>query len=150
MSGENELSKALNAIAAMPCSVLFESGGIRAERDFKGTVHIKLGDFDAIQLQYDYAAMDNARQRTLVEGILGLLAPETVEQKGSALPTQADFAGEHERLRAECKILSEALADVLSLWPEDMADDGSGRIGFNPELVKRVTRAREILKGTET
>lgn len=68
MSNDNELSKAL-----AQRSVLFTRGAVTVERDFVGTVHIRQGDFDAIQLPYDRRYTDNASQRLRAERIVGLL-----------------------------------------------------------------------------
>lgn len=49
-----------------------------AEKDFLGTVHIKMQhqdmpEFDFIQIQYDYAYTSNSHQAKLTEEILKLL-----------------------------------------------------------------------------
>jgi hypothetical protein len=51
---------------------------IWAEKDFLGTVHIKMQhqgmpEFDFIQIQYDYAYTSNSHQARLTEEILKLL-----------------------------------------------------------------------------
>lgn len=43
------------------------------EKDFMGTAHIKLGDFDFIQVQYQYPYVDNQSQNSLVKQIVALL-----------------------------------------------------------------------------
>lgn len=57
------------------------------EKDFMGTVHIKMQHegcepFDFIQIQYDYAHTSNAHQAHLTEEILKLLG---VEPSGSTV-----------------------------------------------------------------
>ncbi len=47
--------------------------GITIEKDVFGTVHIKLGDFDYIQIQYQYPYTDNASQNALAKRIAELL-----------------------------------------------------------------------------
>ncbi len=48
--------------------------GVTIERDVAGTVHIKVGDFDFIQLQYQRPYTDNASTWKLAERIASLLA----------------------------------------------------------------------------
>lgn len=47
--------------------------GITIDRDLMGTMHIKCGDFDFIQIQYQYPYTDNASTRRLAEQIAALL-----------------------------------------------------------------------------
>lgn len=49
------------------------AGGVTIEKDIFGTVHIKMGDFDYIQIQYQYPYTDNARQNVLAKRIAELL-----------------------------------------------------------------------------
>lgn len=44
------------------------------ERDIFGVMHIKLGDFDFIQIQYQYPYTDNAGTKALAERIAALLS----------------------------------------------------------------------------
>lgn len=49
-----------------------------SEKDMMGTVHIKMqhegcGEFDFVQIQYDYAYTSNSHQAQLTEAILKLL-----------------------------------------------------------------------------
>lgn len=44
------------------------------ERDVFGTMHIKLGDFDFIQIQYKHPYTDNASTKALAERIAALLS----------------------------------------------------------------------------
>lgn len=56
--------------------------GITIEKDVFGTVHIKLGDFDYIQIQYQYPYTDNASQNALAKRIAELLTrPAQTEQQ---------------------------------------------------------------------
>ncbi|TRL94314.1 hypothetical protein FNL65_32245 [Pseudomonas aeruginosa] len=48
--------------------------GVTIERDVAGTIHIKVGDFDFIQLQYQRPYTDNASTWKLAERIASLLA----------------------------------------------------------------------------
>lgn len=48
--------------------------GVTVERDFMGTMHIKVGDFDFIQIRYQYPYTDNAGTWKLAERIAALLA----------------------------------------------------------------------------
>ncbi|MFK0939843.1 hypothetical protein ACIUXF_07580 [Pseudomonas aeruginosa] len=48
--------------------------GVTIERDVVGTIHIKVGDFDFIQLQYQRPYTDNASTWKLAERIASLLA----------------------------------------------------------------------------
>ena len=50
------------------------------ERDMFGTLHIKLGEFDFVQVQYQYPYTDNAGTRALAEKIVALIC----ERKESA------------------------------------------------------------------
>jgi len=38
------------------------------------------------------------------------------------------------------------LEAMCNLWPEDISDDGSGRMGFKPEVIEVVTKARAALE----
>lgn len=44
----------------------------------------------------------------------------------------------------------EALRSVLALFPEDVSDDGSGRVGFTKEFIATVENARKALAGFDT
>lgn len=47
---------------------------ISVERDFVGTLHIKVGDFDYVQIQYQHRFTDNASTRALADRIVAFLA----------------------------------------------------------------------------
>ena len=47
------------------------------ERDILGTLHIKLGEFDFVQIQYRYPYTDNASTRALAEKIVYLICKRT-------------------------------------------------------------------------
>ena len=49
---------------------------VTMERDFMGTIHIKVGDFDFIQIQYQHPCTDNAGTARLARKIMALLGPE--------------------------------------------------------------------------
>lgn len=55
---------------------------ISVERDFAGTLHIKVGDFDYVQIQYQYPYTDNASQNVLAKRVVELLTrPAQTEQQ---------------------------------------------------------------------
>lgn len=54
--------------------------GITIERDFVGTMHIKVGDFDYVQVRYQYPYTDNAGTRRLAEQIAKLIAGQPAAQ----------------------------------------------------------------------
>ena len=89
------------ARAAQPAPVVPE--GVTIERDMMGAMHIKLGEFDFIQIQYQYPYTDNASTRQLAERIAAMLA---------AAPAQpaAQDQGEVKRLR-------EALEYIAAIYP---------------------------------
>lgn len=68
-------------VEGLPAMMKIEhhSPGITIEKDFFGTVHIKLGDFDYIQIQYQNPHTDNARQlrhATLIADVLAGTSPQ--------------------------------------------------------------------------
>jgi hypothetical protein len=73
------------------------AGGVTIEKDIFGTVHIKMGDFDYIQIQYQYPYTDNASQNALAKRIAELLtrpaqtAPQP-EQSGLVEAAQGALA----------------------------------------------------------
>lgn len=56
--------------------------GVTIERDVVGTIHIKVGDFDFIQLQYQRPYTDNASTWKLAERIASLLAAAPGKEVG--------------------------------------------------------------------
>ena len=63
--------KTVELVEVLPTKVWFE-------KDFAGTVHIKMQhqgmpEFDFIQIQYDYAYTSNGHQHNLTQEILKLL-----------------------------------------------------------------------------
>ena len=65
------------------------AGGVTIEKDIFGTVHIKMGDFDYIQIQYQYPYTDNASQNVLAKRIAELLTrPAQTEQQPVAVVPQ--------------------------------------------------------------
>ncbi len=57
--------------------------GVTIERDVAGTIHIKVGDFDFIQLQYQRPYTDNASTWKLAERIASLLAAAPAQAQHS-------------------------------------------------------------------
>jgi hypothetical protein len=53
---------------------------ISVERDFVGTLHIKVGDFDYVQIQYQHPFTDNASTRALADRIVAFLAQPAVAE----------------------------------------------------------------------
>lgn len=84
------------------------AGGVTIEKDIFGTAHIKMGDFDYIQIQYQYPYTDNASQNALAKRIAELLtrpaqtAPQP-EQSALVLP------------RAQLERIERRLTDWLEL-----------------------------------
>ena len=102
----------MQARAAQPAPVVPE--GVTIERDMMGAMHIKLGDFDFIQIQYQYPHTDNASTRQLAERIAAMLtaaAPaqgQQVEWRTTAVMLEQANAGLAQlngKLRAELSAL---------------------------------------------
>jgi hypothetical protein len=65
--------------------------GVTIEKDMLGTVHIKVGDFDYVQIKYQYPYTDNASQNALAKRIVGLLTRSAqTEQQPIRMPPRAD------------------------------------------------------------
>lgn len=60
--------------------------GVTVERDAFGTIHIKSGDFDFIQIQYQYPYTDNAGTWKLAERISALLAGPSASKQSDQVP----------------------------------------------------------------
>ncbi|EMG5023781.1 hypothetical protein ACV344_33565 [Pseudomonas aeruginosa] len=76
-----------NFLRAMPADVSAKAQhsvpeGVTIERDVAGTIHIKVGDFDFIQLQYQRPYTDNASTWKLAERIASLLAAAPGKEVG--------------------------------------------------------------------
>ena len=70
------------------------ASGVTIEKDMFGTVHIKLGDFDYIQIQYQYPYTDNASQNVLAKRIVELLTrPAQTEQQPIRMPPSPYMPG---------------------------------------------------------
>jgi hypothetical protein len=69
---EEEKTYNIAALKAQPSDVIVPAG-VTLERDFMGTMHIKVGDFDFIQIQYQYPYTDNSGTWKLAERIATLL-----------------------------------------------------------------------------
>ena len=63
------------------------------ERDLFGAIHIKLGDFDFIQIQYQHPYTDNASTRALAEKIVALLSSRAAYDVRSERLRQVDAEG---------------------------------------------------------
>lgn len=78
-----ELEQALSLPPEQPAGqgamVVSELEGITIDRDLMGTMHIKCGDFDFIQIQYQYPYTDNASTRRLAERIARMLVETDAE-----------------------------------------------------------------------
>lgn len=81
---------------------------ISVERDFVGTLHIKVGDFDYVQIQYQHPFTDNASTRALADRIVAFLA-QPAEAEGVR-----DYLTEFAEGEVEAKTAIEELQDALS------------------------------------
>lgn len=83
--------------------------GITIDKDFFGTVHIKLGDFDFIQIQYDHRYTYNSHQawvaNKIVETLYGPSAAEYSTQVDGLVESLSD--GSNARLRRKLQSLQE-------------------------------------------
>lgn len=75
---------------------------LTVERDFMGAIHIKLGDFDFVQIQYQYPLTDNAGTGELARKIVEILEGKGAEE-------------ERDRLRAEVEALRKGV-ELLPLF----------------------------------
>ncbi|EQC1044406.1 hypothetical protein M8831_03150 [Pseudomonas aeruginosa] len=109
--------------------------GVTIERDVAGTIHIKVGDFDFIQLQYQRPYTDNASTWKLAERIASLLAaaPGTevpqawldVQAERSRQITAEGWTPDHDDLYCAAELPRAAAAYILSgandeapaIWP---------------------------------
>ncbi|MGS6394309.1 hypothetical protein ACVG01_17165 [Pseudomonas aeruginosa] len=75
-SGQIKLLEEIDVFLTSPIAQAQHSvpEGVTIERDVAGTIHIKVGDFDFIQLQYQRPYTDNASTWKLAERIASLLA----------------------------------------------------------------------------
>ena len=85
-AGEELLKRIRAAISQQvepaPAQDEHPASGVTIEKDIFGTVHIKLGDVDYIQIQYQYPYTDNASQNVLAKRIVELLTrPAQTEQQ---------------------------------------------------------------------
>lgn len=106
--------------------------GITIEKDVFGTVHIKLGDFDYIQIQYQYPYTDNASQNALAKRIAELLTrPAQTEQQPVAWVSsgpdgvEADwYPGKGlDTLPIGAKLYADPIAQTAPQHPDDEAVD---------------------------
>ncbi|HFH2913076.1 TPA: hypothetical protein ACGJTR_003504 [Pseudomonas aeruginosa] len=109
--------------------------GVTIERDVAGTIHIKVGDFDFIQLQYQRPYTDNASTWKLAERIASLLAAAPGTEVPQAwLDVQAErrrqitaegWTPDHDDLYCAAELPRAAAAYILSgandeapaIWP---------------------------------
>ncbi|MER0709916.1 hypothetical protein AAA554_14010 [Pseudomonas aeruginosa] len=109
--------------------------GVTIERDVAGTIHIKVGDFDFIQLQYQRPYTDNASTWKLAERIASLLAAAPGKEVPQAwLDVQAErrrqveaegWTPEHDDLYCAAELPRAAAAYILNgandeapaIWP---------------------------------
>ncbi|WP_434697098.1 hypothetical protein [Pseudomonas aeruginosa] len=109
--------------------------GVTIERDVAGTIHIKVGDFDFIQLQYQRPYTDNASTWKLAERIASLLAAAPGNSVPQAwLDVQAErrrqitaegWTPEHDDLYCAAELPRAAAAYILNgandeapaIWP---------------------------------
>lgn len=74
----NDLKRMLAAPVEAPAVVRLPEG-VTIDKDFMGTVHIKLGDFDFIQIRYDHRYTYNSHQawvaNKIIEAVLTPAAP---------------------------------------------------------------------------
>ncbi|MFG8551851.1 hypothetical protein ACEP3E_12140 [Pseudomonas aeruginosa] len=98
--------------------------GVTIERDVAGTIHIKVGDFDFIQLQYQRPYTDNASTWKLAERIASLLAAAPGKEVPQAwLDVQAErrrqitaegWTPEHDDLYCAAELPRAAAAYILN------------------------------------
>lgn len=74
-------------------------GEITVERDLAGNMHIKIGDFDAVQVHYRYPYTDNAGTWRLAERIADMLRNSATEQPAQVNRIPAGLYAELEALR---------------------------------------------------
>lgn len=90
--------------------------GYTLERDLMGAMHIKWGDFDFIQIQYQWPYTDNASTRRLAERIVELLS-------APAHPApRNEQAGEVQRLREALERIADTDPDEGTSWFHDVAN----------------------------
>lgn len=81
---------------------MVSENNISVDRDFAGTLHIKVGDFDYIQIQYKHPYTDNASTRALADRIVSLLA-QPVEADSFQIARHSKRLVE--QLRSEAEVL---------------------------------------------
>ena len=97
-------------------------------RDMMGTIHIKAGDFDYVQIQYQYPYTDNASTQRLAEQVVAIL----------------EGSGEVEKLRAERDAAlaeREELRRLLDCFVKGESDPGENQA----ERHMYVTEAQSLL-----
>lgn len=110
------------AVEPAPAQDELPAGGVTIEKDIFGTVHIKMGDFDYIQIQYQYPYTDNASQNVLAKRIAELLTrPAQTEQQPIRMPERKrteHLPKEYKTMtvvRAGLEAYNRALDDVAAL-----------------------------------
>ncbi|MDG9784685.1 Lar family restriction alleviation protein [Metapseudomonas otitidis] len=76
--------------------------GITIERDMMGTMHVKVGEFDYVQVRYQHPYTDNASTRQLAERIAALIASPTPPASEHKAPLFGILAGEPEIIGQRC------------------------------------------------
>lgn len=135
--GKRLLPKGKHQLYASPVAQAQHSvpEGVTIERDVAGTIHIKVGDFDFIQLQYQRPYTDNASTWKLAERIASLLAAAPGTEVPQAwLDVQAErrrqitaegWTPDHDDLYCAAELPRAAAAYILSgandeapaIWP---------------------------------
>lgn len=94
--------------AAEPKGDLPQERSVNIDKDIFGTIHIKLGDFDFIQVQYQYPYVDNAEQNRITRRIQELLDPFTLTEIERLAIARDQF---RELARANARALEAALRE---------------------------------------
>lgn len=81
---------------------------VTIEKDIFGTVHVKMGEFDFVQVQYQYPYTDNASQNRIAKRIQELLDPYTLTENERLQAERDQF---RELARANARALGEALRE---------------------------------------
>lgn len=115
------------------------SNNISVERDFLGTLHIKVGDFDYVQIQYQHPYTDNASTKALADRIVAILAQ----------PAEAEGVGHDTIVCWNCETIVslEDHADADGACPVCMAELDLSDYLFNANAaLSAVTAERDRLR----
>lgn len=113
-------------------------GAVTVERDMMGTMHIKLGDFDAVQVRYQYPYTDNASTKLLAERIADMLRNQQAEQG----ERQETVAGQNSLCTGQVTgttCISAIFPDgkIQRFVPEHSVQDVRGLVEALEEIVKQ-------------